>query len=134
MRAYNRSHRTSIDDEFAGRTRPVAAAPSLGWLRAARSIGLIGDGRLCAWISTAASQAENQTLSMIAQRLGPSFDAYGFVVDNGAQLPAAFAGATMAVIAAHGSVHPEGRYFQLVSDEGLAMTIFGNATLQRPNS
>jgi hypothetical protein len=25
----------------------------------------------------------------------------------------------MAVIAAHGSVHPEGRYFQLVSDEGV---------------
>ncbi|MHB8271991.1 CHAT domain-containing protein [Bradyrhizobium sp.] len=108
-----------VDDEFAGRTRPIAAAPSLGWLRAARSIGMIGDGRLCAWISTAASQTENQTLSMIAQRLEPSFSAYGFVVDNGAQLPAAFAGATMAVIAAHGSVHPEGRYFQLVSDEGV---------------
>jgi hypothetical protein len=108
-----------IDDEFAGRTRPIASAPSLGWLRAAQSIGLIGDGRHCAWISTAASQAESQTLSMIAQRLEPSFDAYGFVVDNSAQLPAAFAGATMAVIAAHGSIHPEGRYFQLVSDEGV---------------
>jgi CHAT domain-containing protein len=108
-----------VDDDFAGRTRPIAAAPSLGWLRAARSIGLIGDGQLCAWIPTAASQAENQTLSMIAQRLEPAFNAYGFVVDNGAQLPSAFAGATMAVITAHGSVHPEGRYFQLVSDEGV---------------
>ncbi|QQN66761.1 CHAT domain-containing protein [Bradyrhizobium diazoefficiens] len=108
-----------VEDEFAGRTHPIAAAPSLGWLRAARSTGPIGDGRLCAWISTAASQAESQTLSMIAQRLGPSFDSHGFVVDNGPQLPATFAGASVAVIAAHGSIHPEGRYFQLVSDEGV---------------
>lgn len=108
-----------VQDEFAGRTRAIAAAPSLGWLRAARSTGPIGDGRLCAWISTAANQAQSQTLSMIAQRLQSSFDSYGFFVDNGPQLPAAFAGATMAVIAAHGSVHPEGRYFQLVSDEGV---------------
>jgi hypothetical protein len=107
-----------VEDEFAGRTRPIAAAPSLGWLSAARSIGPIGDGRLCAWISTAASQGESQTLSMIAQRLEPSFDAYGFEVDHGAEVPTSFAGATMVVIAAHGSVNPEGRYFQLVSDEG----------------
>lgn len=107
-----------VDNEFAGRTRPIAAAPSLAWLRAARAKGPIGDGRLCAWISTVVSQSESQTLGMIAQRLEPAFTDHGFIVDNGPQLPAAFKGATMAVIAAHGSIHSEGRYFQLVSDEG----------------
>jgi hypothetical protein len=34
-------------------------------------------------------------------------------------LPGAFAGATLAVVTAHGGVHPEGRYFQVVSDEGV---------------
>ena len=56
---------------------------------------------------------------MIADRLKPMFDQYGFMVDNGSTLPAAFAGATMAVITAHGGVHPDGRYFQVVSDEGI---------------
>ena len=60
-----------VDDEFAGRTRPMAAAPSLAWLGEARAKGMIGDGRLCAWISTAIG-GESQTLPMIAQRLTPS--------------------------------------------------------------
>ena len=56
---------------------------------------------------------------MIAQRLEPTFDQHTFLVDNGPTLPAAFAGATMAIIAAHGGVQPEGRYFHVVSDEGV---------------
>lgn len=107
-----------VDNNFAGRTRPMAAAPSLAWLGRAREIGHIGDGRMFAWISTAAS-GESQTLAMIAERLQPTFEQYGFSVDNGPMLPAAFAGATLAVVTAHGGVHPEGRYFQVVSDEGI---------------
>ncbi|MET1111291.1 MAG: CHAT domain-containing protein, partial [Allosphingosinicella sp.] len=107
-----------VDDEFAGRTRPMAAAPSLAWLGAARKAGDIGDGRMCAWISTAAGH-ESQTLPMIAERLQPIFLEYGFIVDDGPTLPAAFAGATLAVVTAHGGVNPEGRYFQAVSDEGV---------------
>ena len=56
---------------------------------------------------------------MIAQRLESTFNQYDFIVDNGAILPAAFAGASIAVITAHGGVNPEGRYFQVVSDEGI---------------
>jgi hypothetical protein len=104
-----------IDDEFAGRTRAIAAAPSLAWLDAAIRKGEIGDGRLCAWISTATQGG--QALSMIAERLESTFDFYGFAVDNGPALPATFRGATLAIIVAHGGVHPE-RYFQVVSDEG----------------
>lgn len=107
-----------VDDEFAGRTRPMAAAPSLAWLDQARAKGMIGDGRLCAWISTAIG-GESQTLPMIARRLEPTLSEHGFTVDNGPILPVAFAGASMAIITAHGGVHPEGKYFQVVSDEGI---------------
>lgn len=108
-----------VDEEFAGRTRAMAMAPSLSWLRAARLKGMIGDGRLCSWISSAIGTSESHTLSMIAQRLEATFNQYGFIVDTGPTLPAAFADASLAVITAHGGVHPEGRYFQVVSDEGI---------------
>ncbi len=107
-----------VEGEFAGRTRPMAATPSLAWLGAAREAGFTGDGRLCAWISTAAG-GDHETLPIIAARLQPTFEEYDFTVDNGAMLPGAFAGATLAVVTAHGGVHPEGRYFQVVSDEGV---------------
>lgn len=56
-------------------------------------------------------------MTMIAERLAPTFETHGFILDEGASLPRAFAGASMAVVAAHGGVHPDGRYFQVVSDE-----------------
>jgi len=108
-----------VDEEFAGRKQAMATTPSLTWLKKARSQGVIGDGRLCAWISTAIGSTENQTLSMIAQRLESTFDQYGFLVDNSQTLPATFAGASIAVITAHGGIHPEGQYFKVVSDEGV---------------
>ena len=106
-----------VEDEFAGRTRAMAAAPSLAWLRAARAKQAIGDGQLCAWISTATGGSGSETLPMIAQRLEPTFSRHGFKVDSGPTLPVSFAGASMAVIAAHGGVHSEGRYFQVISDD-----------------
>lgn len=107
-----------VDDEFAGRTRPMAAAPSLAWLGEARKQGLIGDGRLCVWISTATGD-DSQTLLMIAKRLEPTFIQFGFSIDNGPTLPALFAGATLAIVTAHGGLNAEGNYFQVVSDEGV---------------
>lgn len=106
-----------VNGDFAGRTRPMAATPSLAWLGRARESRHIGNGKMCAWISTA-GDGESQTLPMIAERLQPTFEEFGFVVDNGPVLPTAFAGATLAVVTAHGGVHPEGRFFQVVSDEG----------------
>jgi hypothetical protein len=58
--------------EFAERTRPMAATPSLAWLGAAREAGFTVDGRLCTWISTAARD-DHETLPMIAARLQPTF-------------------------------------------------------------
>ena len=103
----------------------MAAVPSLAWLKAAREQGPIGDGRLCAWIEPRREE-ESEDSPMIAQRLEATFAEYGFAVDNGPMLPVAFAGATMAVITAHGSVHAEGRYFQVVSDEGVLRVAAGD--------
>jgi len=107
-----------FDEEFAGRVQPMAAAPSLLWLQSARIRGSTGDRRFCAWISTAAGRTETQTLSMLAQRLSPTFDEYNFIVSNEPVLPTSFAGASVAVVGAHGGVHPDGRFFQTISDEG----------------
>jgi hypothetical protein len=108
-----------LGDDFSGRTRPMAAVPSLAWLNAAHKKGALGDGRLCAWISTAARDSESGTLPMIAERLEPTLTGYGFTTDNGPTIPEAFEGATMAVITAHGGIHPEEGFFQVVSDEGI---------------
>ena len=107
-----------VNGQFAGRTQPMAITPSLAWLGRARQLGSVGDGRYCSWISTAVG-GESRTLQMVAERLQPTFEEYGFEADNGPVLPSTFAGATLAVVTAHGGVHPEGRYFQVVSDDGM---------------
>ena len=109
-----------VEEEFAGRTRPMAAAPSLAWLRAAHAKGLTGDGRICAWIPTevGGTEAQIRTLPMIAQRMETTFDQYNIIADNGSTIPATFAGATIAVVTAHGRIHPDGRYFHVISNEG----------------
>ena len=109
-----------VDDSFAGRIAPVATAPSLAWLTAARASGPIGDGRRVAWISEA--DVTGKTLSMLVSRLQPDLEANGFEVDTSPHIPSRFKGASVAVIAAHGGVHPEGRYFQSISDEGRLRT------------
>jgi hypothetical protein len=108
-----------LGDDFSGRTRPMAAVPSLAWLKGAQQKGVLGDGRLCAWISTAVGTSESTTLPMIAERLQPTLTEYGFTIENGPTLPEAFEGATLAVITAHGGIHHKEGFFQVVSDEGI---------------
>ena len=109
-----------VGDSFAGRAGPVATAPSLAWLTAARAAGPVGDGRRVAWISEA--DETGKTLSLLVSRLEPDLVANGFEVDTGPRIPPTFKGASLAVVAAHGGVHPDGRYFQSISDEGRLRT------------
>jgi hypothetical protein len=106
-------------NEFLGRKQPVGAVPSLAWFKGARERDWRGDGRMVAWISTAEGEEGRATLSLLAQRLEATFADHGFAVDTGPIIPRNFTGATMAVLTAHGGVHPEGKYFQVVSDEGV---------------
>src|SRR5439155_6004228 len=53
------------------------------------------------------ASGDNQIPQMIAERLQPTFEQYGFTVENGPVLPGAFVGATLAVVTAHAGVHPE---------------------------
>ena len=106
-------------NEFLGRTAAVAAVPSLAWLSGAHERNYKGDGRRVAWLSTAEEEDGRSTFSLLAQRLDGLFANHGFEFDNGSSLPEHFASASMAVLTAHGGVHPEGRFFQLVADEGV---------------
>lgn len=105
--------------DFLGRRAPVAAVPSLSWLSGARERNHKGDGRRVAWISKAEGDDGRTTLTLLAERLDGPFKDHGFEVNHGGTLPERFAGASIAVLTAHGGVHPEGRFFQLVSDEGV---------------
>jgi tetratricopeptide (TPR) repeat protein len=104
-----------VNDEFAGLARPMAAAPSLSWLEAASNRSDTS-GRKVAWIST--ESQHGQTLATLADRLRPTFVEHGIRFDTSAILPEGYAGADLVVVAAHGGLHAEGRFFQRVSDEG----------------
>lgn len=96
----------------------MASVPSLAWFKGARERDWTGDGRRVAWISTAESEDGRVTMPMLARRLGETLDAYGFASNFDPAVPADFAGATVAVIGAHGDIHPHNGFFQRVSDEG----------------
>lgn len=105
-----------VGEEFVGKLHPVFTAPSLSWLFLASSSPHLTDKRLTAWISIATNQG--QTLVMAKERLDETIERYGIKLDIGEKLPDTFWGAEMSLVVAHGSVLPEGKYFQRVSDEG----------------
>jgi CHAT domain len=96
----------------AGEDRAVSLAPSLSWLAAARERQLPGDGRRLAWAPGGG------TMKAIVDFCEGPFDKHGIVLDNQERLPDHFSGASLAIVAAHGSLNPFGGTFQVVSDEG----------------
>jgi hypothetical protein len=107
----------SVSDDFIGRTVAMAAAPSLLWLKAARSSTRVSNGRKIAWISTAAKGSENPTLSMVAERLTSTLETHGVELHTDAEIPVKVKGSDLAIIAAHGGITPWGSFFQVVADE-----------------
>jgi tetratricopeptide (TPR) repeat protein len=105
-----------IGEAFAGEDRAMAMTPSLSWLAAARA-GCSGTtGKLAAWIST--DDLHGRTLALIADGLRDTLATHNVDLDTGPQLPEGLAGSELVVIAAHGCIAPEGRFFQSVSNEG----------------
>ena len=107
----------AVGDDLAGRTRRLASAPSLAWLKGAVECERISDGRMTAWIPDAAPEGGLSTLGMIADRLRESFDRYGVVVTSGNAPPAGLAGSDMAIVAAHGGLAEDARFFRVVTDD-----------------
>jgi tetratricopeptide (TPR) repeat protein len=118
-----------VSDEFVGRTLPVAAAPSLAWLRSARSLLRSTSGERGAWVSTVSAAGKDSTLKMLAERLEPTLKAHAITIESGSDIPARLNGAELVIVAAHGGIVPEGRFFQVVAnDADLRMT---SATLSK---
>lgn len=106
-----------IGEKCLGEDHPVFAAPSLSWLYAASSSPPSTDKRISGWISVA--EQNGYTLAMVRDRLDEMISRYQVVMDTGAGLPDGLWGAELSFVVAHGSVLPEGRFFQRVSDEGI---------------
>jgi hypothetical protein len=102
--------------EFMGSTVPMAAAPSLSWLKDVRARPA-RSGAPFAWIPIADVPGADQTLAILADRVNPALQAHAITLDTGPVIPAGFSGAELAIIAAHGGIIPEGRFFQVVADD-----------------
>ena len=100
-----------------GRSARVAVAPSLTWLSAAINAPRKTYGAATAWISTTADNVANATLATVADRVGDGLEHYGVSLSTAAQVPESLRNASLAVVAAHGSLADENRFFQRVSDE-----------------
>ncbi len=103
-------------DNFAGRQTPMAAAPSLSWAWEMNSRIFPGTKRV-AWVSTEYADDRNPALIGVADRLQETLEKHHIALNTSAKLPDDLAEAELAIIAAHGSILPEGRYVQRISDD-----------------
>lgn len=106
-----------IDHNLAGREHRLATAPSLNWLKAVRANIKPRDGRILAWIPDAQPNEGLPTLAIIAERLRESFDRHAVTLTTGPRLPDNLAGADLVIVAAHGGVAEDKRFFRVVADD-----------------
>src|SRR5690606_6036732 len=104
--------------EFVGASRAIGLAPSLTWFSAARERQATAFSTRRAWISSSDAAAEfGPTLDLLSARLAPIFAAHGFIVNTSSEIPKELAGASVAVISAHGQLTAEREYIHRISDE-----------------
>lgn len=106
-----------IGGELLGRGAAVAVAPSLTWLRAATSAPPKPYAPPAAWISTAVEGNGNGTLAIVADRVTNVLEQHGIALQTSAQLPETLKGSQLAIVAAHGGLAEDNRFFKVVSDE-----------------
>lgn len=106
-----------IGEDLAGFSRRLAVVPSLGWLTSVRTAGPSANTHRVAWIPTAGSAEGSATLTTVADRVRDPLTEYGVALDEGTTIPAGLRGAELAIVTAHGSLIPEGRFFQVVQDD-----------------
>lgn len=106
-----------VGRELAGVHHRLALAPSLEWLGAARNTPMPGDHRIVAWIPHSASEGSFPALAVLADRLKESFDKHGVALGTGSSPSRAMAGAGLAIIAAHGGVGEDTKFFRVLTDD-----------------
>lgn len=106
-----------VEGEFAGWTRALAAAPSLTWLDSARRNAFTGDRRRLAWIPREGSEDPIDPLNVVAGELEGTLAQHGIPLSTATSLPAGASGADLAIIAAHGGLTEEDRFFRVVADD-----------------
>ncbi|UOV05451.1 CHAT domain-containing protein [Pseudoxanthomonas mexicana] len=117
-----------IDGELLGRETAIAVAPSLTWLKAAVVAPNKPYGPPAAWISTAVEGEGNGTLATVADRVADVLEQHGVALHTGEQLPAHLSNAELAIVAAHGGLADDNRFFKVISDEAqLRMNALGLA-------
>ncbi|WP_216891730.1 CHAT domain-containing protein [Pseudomonas putida] len=99
---------------FAGEGRAISVAPSLTWLQRMQGSPRPNGGRRIAWIST--DPGTFGAMEMTAARLNHLFDQYSFELYSDSRLPHA-AGASIAVITAHGQLTSTEDFFLNIKDE-----------------
>lgn len=103
---------------FLGTRTAVGMMPSLTWLSLTREAARSSATAYRAWISADEGPDAKGTLARALERLGDTFEDFGFTVDSGGQIPPDMSDAKLAVITAHGGLTTEGRYIHSIRDEG----------------
>ncbi|MGH8075237.1 MAG: CHAT domain-containing protein [Lysobacter sp.] len=106
-----------IEGELLGRGATIAVAPSLTWLHAAATAPRKQYAPPAAWISTAVEGNGSGTLVRVAERVADVLDQHGIALQTGAHVPGHLKGARLAIVAAHGGLADDNRFFKVVSDE-----------------
>ncbi|MBR0684459.1 hypothetical protein JQ594_00905 [Bradyrhizobium manausense] len=105
-----------IGAHLAGAERHLAMAPSLSWLDGARRNPWRGNGQIAAWIPDAVPEEGLPTLAILADRLAGTFADHGVVLSSGFE-PPAVKGSDIMIVAAHGGVAEDKRFFRVVTDD-----------------
>lgn len=106
-----------VQDELLGREATIAVAPSLTWLKAATSAPRKPYGPAGAWISIAVEGDAKGTLATVAERVADDLQQHGIPLQTGAQVPGNLKGAELAIVAAHGGLADDNRFFKVISNE-----------------
>lgn len=119
-----------VDHQLAGYTHRLAMAPSLAWLAAARKAPAPGDNRITAWIPDAEPEEGLPALAILADRLKDSFEKHGVALTSGDSPTREMSRSGLAVIAAHGGVGEDKKFFRVITDDvdlALASSEFSGA-------
>lgn len=107
-----------VDRNFAGISMAMGYVPSLTWLEAIRRRPRIAFGRRIAWLSEAREDGKSSAIEMVLNVTRETLERAGFDLSTSTSVPEGLAEAQIAVVAAHGSVACDGKYFHRISDEG----------------